>query len=241
MDDDELQSNAQSVNIESDDEFDMNSEEDNNSDSLNIGEFTLKHKNGNGDSKEITVFDYFVKEHGTELQYSGDLPCINVGKPKWPTYFLVELKAGNGEDIFTCNGRWNFNNKRLIRASSVEKWAVMVEAPFDVIDENPSMRRSPTVTRVEDMFEQVKIKLPRAPKFLLAWHQLESTISIFTNVLLKINAKLSGMNSLLQIETSLAIPQVSKVPTIILGMDMSHGSPRHSDVPSIASGLPISK
>ena len=43
----------------------------------------------------------------------------------------------------------------------------MVEAPFDVIDENPSMRQSPVVTRVEDMFEQVKTKLPRAPKFLL--------------------------------------------------------------------------
>ena len=37
MDDDELGSDAQSVNGESDDEFDMNSEEDNNSDSLNIG------------------------------------------------------------------------------------------------------------------------------------------------------------------------------------------------------------
>jgi len=24
---------------------------------------------------------------------------------------FVQLKAGNGEDIFTCNGRWNFNNK----------------------------------------------------------------------------------------------------------------------------------
>jgi len=38
MDDDELGSDAQSVNGESDDDFDMNSEEDNNSDSLNIGE-----------------------------------------------------------------------------------------------------------------------------------------------------------------------------------------------------------
>ena len=37
MDDDELGSDAQSVNGESDDDFDMNSEEDNNSDSLNIG------------------------------------------------------------------------------------------------------------------------------------------------------------------------------------------------------------
>ena len=38
MDDDELGFDAQSINGESDDEFDMNSEEDNNSDSLNIGE-----------------------------------------------------------------------------------------------------------------------------------------------------------------------------------------------------------
>ena len=38
MADNELQSDGQSVNGESDDEFDMNSEEDNKSDSLNIGE-----------------------------------------------------------------------------------------------------------------------------------------------------------------------------------------------------------
>ena len=38
MADDELQSDGQSVNGESDDDFDMNSEEDNNSDSLNIDE-----------------------------------------------------------------------------------------------------------------------------------------------------------------------------------------------------------
>jgi hypothetical protein len=43
----------------------------------------------------------------------------------------------------------------------------MVDAPFAVFDENPSMRRSPAVRRVEDMFEQVKTKLPGAPKFLL--------------------------------------------------------------------------
>jgi eukaryotic translation initiation factor 2C len=47
--------------------------------------------------------------------------------------------------------------------------------------------------------------------------------------------QLGGMNSLLQIETSPAIPHVSKVPTIILGMDVLRGSPGHSDVPSIAA------
>ena len=56
-----------------------------------------------------------------------------------------------------------------------------------------------------------------------------------TNVLLKINAKLGGLNSMLAVEHSPSIPIVSKGPTIILGMDVSHGSPGQSDVPSIAA------
>eukprot|EP00494_Astrolonche_serrata_P016016 UN16179 len=32
-----------------------------------------------------------------------------------------------------------------------------------------------------------------------------------------------------------SIPLVSKVPTLILGMDVSHGSPGQSDIPSIAA------
>ncbi|WVZ71609.1 hypothetical protein U9M48_020178 [Paspalum notatum var. saurae] len=326
--------------------------------------FTLKHRNGdNGDSEEISVYDYFVKNRGIELRYSGGYPCINVGKPKRPTYFPIELcnlvplqrytkalstlqrsslveksrqkplermsllsdvlqrsnydsepmlmacgisisksftevdgrilqppklKAGNGEDIFTRNGRWNFNNKVLIRASSVEKWAVVnfsarcnvrnlvqdlvkcgamkgirVEQPFSLFEENPSMRRAPAVRRVEDMFEQVKTKLPGAPKFLLCVLADRKNSDVYgpwkkkclaefgivtqcvaptrvndqylTNVLLKINAKLGGLNSMLQVETAPAIPLVSKVPTLILGMDVSHGSPGQSDVPSIAA------
>jgi eukaryotic translation initiation factor 2C len=327
--------------------------------------FTLKNRNGeNGDPEtmEITVYDYFVNK-GTELRYSGDYPCINVGKPKRPTYFPIELcnlvplqrytkalstlqrsslveksrqkpqermnvlsdvlkrsnydsdpmlmscgisiaksftevdgrvlqppklKAGNGDDIFTRNGRWNFNNKRLIQTKSVEKWAVVnfsarcnvrdlvrdlikcggmkgikVENPFDVFEENPSMRRAPAIRRVEDMFEQVKTKLPGAPKFLLCVLAERKNSDVYgpwkkkclaefgivtqcvaptrvndqylTNVLLKINAKLGGLNSLLQIEAVPSIPLVSKSPTIILGMDVSHGSPGQSDVPSIAA------
>lgn len=40
---------------------------------------------------------------------------------------------------------------------------------------------------------------------------------------------------MLAVEVSPSIPMVSKVPTIILGMDVSHGSPGQSDVPSIAA------
>lgn len=47
--------------------------------------------------------------------------------------------------------------------------------------------------------------------------------------------QLGGLNSFLAIEKSPSIPLVSKVPTIILGMDVSHGSPGQSDVPSIAA------
>jgi len=57
--------------------------------------FTLKQRNGNdvdGEGQiEVTVYDYFVNHRGIELRYSGDLPCINVGKPKRPTYLPLEV------------------------------------------------------------------------------------------------------------------------------------------------------
>lgn len=40
---------------------------------------------------------------------------------------------------------------------------------------------------------------------------------------------------MLAVEHSPSIPLVSKIPTIILGMDVSHGSPGQSDIPSIAA------
>ncbi|CAO2184894.1 unnamed protein product [Urochloa humidicola] len=55
-----------------------------------------------------------------------------------------------------------------------------------------------------------------------------------TNMLLKINAKLGGLNSLLQMEVKPAIPVVSRVPTMIFGMDVSHGSPGRR-VPSVVA------
>ncbi|KAF0891619.1 hypothetical protein E2562_010604 [Oryza meyeriana var. granulata] len=328
--------------------------------------FSLRQRNGNNgddDAVELTVYDYFVKNKGIELRYSGNLPCINVGKPKRPTYFPIELcsliplqrytkalstlqrsslveksrqkpqermsvlndalrrsnydsdpmlrasgisiahnftqvegrvlqppklKAGNGEDIFPRNGRWNFTNKKLIQTCSVDKWAVVnfsarcdvrnlvrdlirnaaakgiqMDEPFDVFEESPSLRRAPVSRRVDDMFEQIKSKLPGAPKFLLCLLPERKNCEVYgpwkrkclaefgivtqclapqrvndqylLNVLLKINAKLGGINSLLQIEASPAIPLVSKTPTIILGMDVSHGQPGQSDRPSIAA------
>ncbi|PWA93029.1 Argonaute/Dicer protein, PAZ [Artemisia annua] len=50
-----------------------------------------------------------------------------------------------------------------------------------------------------------------------------------------IGYKLGGLNSMLAIEHSASVPVISKAPTIILGMDVSHGSPDQSDVLSIAA------
>lgn len=56
--------------------------------------FSLKQRNkdGDGDTVEITVYDYFVKHRNIDLRFSADLPCINVGKPKRPTYFPIEVE-----------------------------------------------------------------------------------------------------------------------------------------------------
>lgn len=57
--------------------------------------FTLKQKSKDDDGEvqntEVTVYDYFVNQRNIDLRYSADLPCINVGKPKRPTYFPIEV------------------------------------------------------------------------------------------------------------------------------------------------------
>ncbi|KAM0058620.1 putative post-transcriptional gene silencing PAZ-Argonaute family [Helianthus debilis subsp. tardiflorus] len=322
-----------------------------------------KDENGEFETMEVTVYDYFVNYRKLDLRYSGDLPCINVGKPKKPIFLPIEfctlvssqrytkslntmqraslveksrqkpqermrvlsaarnrndygtepllkscgisisngftqvegrvlqaprLKVGNGEGFFPRNGRWNFNNKKLVDPTKIEKWAVAnfsarcdirnlvrdlikcgnlkgikIDDPFDVFEESPQNRRAPPVVRVEKMFDFIQSKFPDAPQFLLCllperknsdlygpWKKkclaefgivtqciapMRVNDQYLTNVLLKINAKLGGLNSMLAVEHTPSIPIVSKSPTLILGMDVSHGQPGQSDVPSIAA------
>ncbi|KAI5406996.1 protein argonaute 4 [Lathyrus oleraceus] len=324
--------------------------------------FTLKKRDGDG-TEEMTVLDYFVNVRKIDLRYSADLPCINIGRPKRPTYIPIELcelvslqrytkalstlqraslveksrqkpqermrilsdalktsnygaepllqscgitistgftqvegrvlpaprlKFGNGEDFNPRNGRWNFNNKKFVQPTKIEKWAVanfsarcdvrglvkdlirigntkgiMIDQPFDVFEENPQFRRAPPMVRVEKMFEIIQSKLPGAPQFLLCLLPDRKNCDIYGpwkkknladygivnqcmcpvrvndqylgNIMLKINAKLGGLNSLLGVESSPSLPIVSKAPTLILGMDVSHGSPGQTDIPSIAA------
>ncbi|CAA7061179.1 unnamed protein product [Microthlaspi erraticum] len=326
-----------------------------------------KKENGEVEETEITVFDYFTQFLKIKLYDSGDFPCINVGKPKRPTYIPIEhcelvslqrytkalsifqrtnlvnksrqrprekmnmltnalesnkynddsmlkecgvrigseftrvegrilptpnLKVGNGADIFPRDGRWNFNNKHFAEPATVTKWAVVnfsahcdphrivhdlvrcgrakginMDYPFEtVFKENPKFKNAPASVRVEKMVEQMTSGLPGGgkPNFILCILSQKKNSDVYgpwkkkilvdygivtqciapagnvndqylTNVLLKINVKLGGLNSVLAIERSLGIPLVMRVPTIIIGMDVSHGSPGQSDVPSIAA------
>ncbi|ONM53868.1 argonaute6 [Zea mays] len=141
---------------------------------------------------------------------------------------------------------------------------IFIECPHSLVDEDSQSRRCSPVERVEKMFEKVKASLPGPPEFLLCllperkncdiygpWkkknlHEMgivtqciapsnKMNDQYFTNVLLKINAKLGGMNSKLALEHRQMIPVVTQIPTLILGMDVSHGSPGRADIPSIAA------
>ncbi|CAI0452233.1 unnamed protein product [Linum tenue] len=267
--------------------------------------FQLKQK-GDAEPLEITVYDYFVNHRNIELRYSGDLPCINVGKPKRPTYIPLELctlvSLQRYTKALTSFQRSSLVEKsrqkpqermavlahKLVQPCKIERWALVnfnarsdmrrlvndlmrcaeakgiaIEDPHAVIEEDRQMSRAPPIVRVEKMFEEIQSKLPGAPKFLLCVLPERKNCAVYgpwkrknlaefgivtqcmapqkmndqylTNLLLKINAKLGGLNSLLSVEHSPSIPVVSKAPTMILGMDVSHGSPGQSDIPSIAA------
>ncbi|KAI3894514.1 hypothetical protein MKX03_005374 [Papaver bracteatum] len=56
--------------------------------------FTINRKGEDPDAQpvEVTVYDYYVtKYRNTKLHDSANYPCINVGKPKRPTYIPIEL------------------------------------------------------------------------------------------------------------------------------------------------------
>ncbi|TVU22667.1 hypothetical protein EJB05_32382, partial [Eragrostis curvula] len=321
--------------------------------------FQLEQRNGNG-SVEVTVYDYYLKRWDIKLKESANFSCLNVGKPKRPTYIPIELchlvslqrytkavtvlqrssliqhpsspksilpdlqhscynyddmlkkcgilidskfaqvdarilqtpklKARGDRDLIVENGRWNFNDNSVIQAIELKKWAVVnfsaacddardlarriidcgnakgmqIDREDAIIEETHERRRESAQTRVDAMFQQISSKFPHQwPSFLLCILPEKKNCDIYgpwkrkclaehgivtqclvppknikdqylTNVLLKINAKLGGLNSLLQTEITSAIPLVSRVPTIIFGMAVAHGSPG-SNVPSVAA------
>lgn len=141
---------------------------------------------------------------------------------------------------------------------------MMISPPEHIICEQRNNQRLPAVERVNLMIQEVKSKLRSPPAFMLCILPERKTSDLYgplkkmlqtklcivtqciapprqvkdqylTNVALKINAKVGGYNSLLAWEVDSKLPKISNVPTIIFGMDVSHGPPGYSDSPSIAA------
>ncbi|XP_010688916.2 protein argonaute 16 [Beta vulgaris subsp. vulgaris] len=162
---------------------------------------------------------------------------------------------------FSCSCDTSYLSRELISCGRSK--GMDIERPYALIEENQQMRKASPLARVDAMFEKLQDKLPDQPEFILCvlperrssdlygpWKMkslsnfgvvtqclcpVKITERYLTNVLLKINAKLGGINSLLAIEEPCNIPHVKDLPTMILGMDVSHGSPGVSDLPSIAA------
>ncbi|MED6153788.1 hypothetical protein PIB30_105398, partial [Stylosanthes scabra] len=102
------------------------------------------------------------------------------------------LVVGNGEEFIPRDGRWNFNNKELVRPVSLERWAVVnfsarcdmehlfktirkcaemkgirIKPPLQVFEEDDRAKRDPAPVRVEKMYDRVKSKLHGPPQLLL--------------------------------------------------------------------------
>ncbi|KAK4741945.1 hypothetical protein SAY87_025533 [Trapa incisa] len=184
---------------------------------------------------------------------------------RWNFQYKKFAKATKIENwaVVNFSARCNVGGlvKDLMRVAAAK--GLNVRQPFNIFEENPRFRRAPPAVRVDKMYEEVLANLPGTPNFLLCllpdrknsdiygpWKKRSLTDHgivtqclcpirvndmFLANVLMKINAKLGGLNSLLSLEHSTSIPIESKVPTLILGMDVSHGSPGQSDIPSIAA------
>ncbi|KAL9244297.1 hypothetical protein vseg_018089 [Gypsophila vaccaria] len=162
---------------------------------------------------------------------------------------------------FSSRGDTSYLSRELISVGM--RKGMDIERPYALIEENQQMKKASPLARVDAMFEKLQDKLPDKPGFILCvlperktsdlygpWKMrslcdfglitqcvcpVKITERYLTNVLLKINTKLGGINSLLASETPSCLPHVSDIPTMILGMDVSHGPPGLADRPSIAA------
>ncbi|TVU22665.1 hypothetical protein EJB05_32380 [Eragrostis curvula] len=189
---------------------------------------------------------------------------VNNGRWNFNNYSLIqafELKKWTVVNFSAaCDAR--DLARRIIHCGNAK--GMQIDREDAVIEERHEIRREAAQTRVDAMFQQISSRFPHQwPAFLLCVLPEKKTCDIYgpwkrkclaehgivtqclspprnmndqylTNVLLKINAKLGGLNSLLQTEINCSIPLVSRAPTIIFGMAVSHGSPG-SDVPSVAA------
>ncbi|KAG8378708.1 hypothetical protein BUALT_Bualt07G0013300 [Buddleja alternifolia] len=141
---------------------------------------------------------------------------------------------------------------------------MVINPPLCVLEENPKHRKKPPSIRVEMIFQQMQSKFRQnPPRFILCFLSDKKSSDLYgpwkmktlvefgipnqcissnktdeiylMNVLMKINVKLGGFNHFVLSESIRTVPFVSKIPTMIFGIHVSHAAPGRVDIPSIAA------
>ncbi|KAL5159554.1 Protein argonaute 6 [Glycine soja] len=219
----------------------------------------------------ILLFMNILPNTGIELTSSAYLPCLDVGKPKWPIYLPLELFS------LVSLQRYTKVLSPMQRASLVEKSRQKPQDRIRILksavgncynDDRVLSSCGIFIEKQVSLIEGCVLETPKAnvstvslalniicspyahSSTLGPWKKkclseigvvtqciapVKITDQYLTNVLLKINSKLGGINSLLTIEHSGHLPLIKDIPTMILGMDVSHNLPGRLDSPSIAA------
>uniref|UniRef100_A0A4W5L743 Argonaute RISC catalytic component 2 n=1 Tax=Hucho hucho TaxID=62062 RepID=A0A4W5L743_9TELE len=205
----------------------------------------------NGQTIECTVAQYFKDKYKLILRYP-HLPCLQVGQEQKHTYLPLEvcnIVAGQRcikkltdnqtstmiratarsapdrqEEISKLNkaiatpiqGVWDMRNKQFHTGIEIKVWAIACFAP----------QRQSEVKRVGDTV------LGMATQCVQVKNVQKTTPQTLSNLCLKINVKLGGVNNILLPQGR---PLVFQQPVIFLGADVTHPPAGDGKKPSIAA------
>uniref|UniRef100_A0A8C2RM98 Eukaryotic translation initiation factor 2C 4 n=1 Tax=Capra hircus TaxID=9925 RepID=A0A8C2RM98_CAPHI len=206
----------------------------------------------NGQAMECTVAQYFKQKYNLQLKYP-HLPCLQVGQEQKHTYLPLEvcnIVAGQRcikkltdnqtstmikatarsapdrqEEISRLNktvatpnqGVWDMRGKQFYAGIEIKVWAVACFAP----------QKQSEVKRVGDTL------LGMATQCVQVKNVVKTSPQTLSNLCLKINAKLGGINNVLVPHQSR--PSVFQQPVIFLGADVTHPPAGDGKKPSIAA------
>uniref|UniRef100_A0A665VW08 Argonaute RISC catalytic component 2 n=1 Tax=Echeneis naucrates TaxID=173247 RepID=A0A665VW08_ECHNA len=205
----------------------------------------------NGQTIECTVAQYFKDKYKLILRYP-HLPCLQVGQEQKHTYLPLEvcnIVAGQRcikkltdnqtstmiratarsapdrqDEISKLNkaiatpiqGVWDMRNKQFHTGIEIKVWAIACFAP----------QRQSEVKRVGDTV------LGMATQCVQVKNVQKTTPQTLSNLCLKINVKLGGVNNILLPQGR---PMVFQQPVIFLGADVTHPPAGDGKKPSIAA------
>ncbi|KAK1389075.1 Argonaute [Heracleum sosnowskyi] len=214
--------------------------------------------------KQLTKFAGRVL-NAPKLKVGGNEDCIpQYGKWNFNRKRLYNPIKIDDWAVVNFSARCNIDHLSFELSKCGRNKGIVIERPHALIEEERQYRTAKPSVRVEKMINQIRAKLRGPPKLIMCVLPERKNSNIYgpwkkeclvelgirtqcvsppnqlndqylTNVLLKINSKLGGINSLLEIEDASRVPVIKDTPTMIMGMDVSHGSPGRSDVPSIAA------